>query len=589
MSEVQPRGGVRKGIQRLIDVLEDKLNNHERVLIIVELPTGYGKTTAAPHIYDLVKKYGVSDRVIHVLPLRAIIRKLLMDIVKVNGDGDCMFNTDTWVGEAFAKTGIKCDEIAYQMGDYVLGVRKEPLFDARYVITTIDSFIHNLFKIPITELYRDKRHYFIPYGRIYTSTVIFDEAHLALSDEEPKTVASLIASIRALLEVHVPVIVMTATLPPKYEDLLINEVAAHLQGLKPVVIRLDREDRESNESNRKVIRVHDEDFEKRFRDIRYKVHKIKYSDVLEKVKAEVNEGRRVLVVINDVDKVKEYYRRLVKELGDDNVAIIHSLLVRNDRERNEEALGKVDVLVGTSAIEAGVDVSFDTLITALDNPMSFVQRIGRICRGGQGSCKDGNGRIYLITDCKYNISEAIDYIDKNNVNWRIPYNIDDIKGYVEFLITTTQSKELELSSKHIRHMELLHEIFTSFVVNQETLEAAFEKVDFSFVRSPLIEVLVEKTALGKREDVIKNSFTIGLDDLMKNEFCNSLKKCILGVAYEVDAESDEEVKLEIAGISPEDICKKPLGWFRNFVKKHKASPLIIVRGKCYEDGVGFGG
>ena len=54
-------------------------------------------------------------------------------------------------------TWLKSDDIGYQMGEYLEGIKKTPLFDAKYIVTTIDSLLYNFFRIPVTEIFEWRR------------------------------------------------------------------------------------------------------------------------------------------------------------------------------------------------------------------------------------------------------------------------------------------------------------------------------------------------------------------------------------------------------------------------------------------------
>ena len=168
---------MRRAVERAVELAE-----RGEASLVLELPTGYGKTTAGPLLYRAYRKAGLCWKAIHVLPLRAIVENALKDYMKNPGYSDI--------------------EFAYQDGDVLLarsGYRKDPFFVSEYVLTTVDSFVHNLFKAPVTELYKlvegKPVHYHIPFAYIYPSCVFIDEAHVAAQDERGKAVAALKAAV----------------------------------------------------------------------------------------------------------------------------------------------------------------------------------------------------------------------------------------------------------------------------------------------------------------------------------------------------------------------------------------------------------
>jgi len=166
--------------------------------VVLELPTGYGKTVAGPHLYKAYREAGLCWRAIHVFPLRAILHKTLESYVQSHPE----------------------IEFTYQDGDVALRQRyvKDPYFRGEYVLTTLDSFVHNLLRAPVAELHKllDRRpraiHYHVPFAYIYPSCVFLDEAHIAVQDESGKAAAALKASLEVLRDAEIPVVVMSATL-----------------------------------------------------------------------------------------------------------------------------------------------------------------------------------------------------------------------------------------------------------------------------------------------------------------------------------------------------------------------------------------
>lgn len=102
-------------------------------------------------------------------------------------------------------------------------------------------------------------------------------------------------------------------------------------------------------------------------------------------------GSRTLVVVNLVKRAQDVVRLLRRELGDRvPVDLLHSRFRPADRRAIvATALGPVDpagpgrILVATQVVEAGVDVSSQTLVTDAAPWSSIVQRAGRCNRAGE--------------------------------------------------------------------------------------------------------------------------------------------------------------------------------------------------------------
>jgi len=417
---------VRRAISRALDLVTRSGVQY----MVLELPTGYGKTVAGPRLYRAYREAGLCWRAIHVFPLRAILHKTLSRYVQEHQD----------------------IEFTYQDGDVTLRKRyvKDPYFRGEYVLTTLDSFVHNLLRVPVAEMHRflerhlKVAHYHIPFAYIYPSCVFIDEAHIAAQDEAGKALAALKASLEVLRGAEVPVIVMSATLGGWKREFFRGFTFVELG------------DRDEEEEGRVV--VHDDEFERMFSQTKYSVEVIDEAEVEKSARKEMEKGRRVLVIINNIQKAVD----LAKSLG---AVLIHSMLTREDRQRAESMLDCARVVVGTSAIEAGVDVSFDVLITSADVAESVVQRIGRVCRYG-GACE---GKIYLFG------KNAETYASVKE--WRLPYREDSYVGLLRGEVEWEQGLYW-----------LLKQVSGFIHVPPEELRKAYLKSGASFVRSALIEV-----------------------------------------------------------------------------------------------------
>lgn len=422
--------------------------------IVLELPTGYGKTAAGPRLYKTYREAGLCWRAIHVFPLRAVLHKTLERYTRSN-------------------YGI---EFVYQDGDVTLterGYVKDPYFRGEYVLTTIDSFVHNLLKAPVVELhkllsYKSRAiHYHQPLAHIYPSCVFVDEAHVAIRGETGKTAAALRVALEALKSAEVPIVIMSATLG-KWKKEFFNGYT---------FVELGKHDK--HESERVV--VEDKEFEAIFKETRYQVDVVDEEEIAKLARRKAEEGRRVLVVVNNVRRAMELAREL-------NAVLIHSMLTRRDRRSAEDELENARIVVGTSAIEAGVDVSFDVLISSADSAESVVQRVGRICRYG-GNC---SGEIYLFGD------GAKRFVDIHE--WRLPYRDN---SYVELLDDKIE-EDRGISW-------LLREIAQKIYIEADELKKIFKKAGASFVRSALIEVCTEENC------ALEDSFAISLDRVKQIE------------------------------------------------------------------------
>jgi CRISPR-associated endonuclease/helicase Cas3 len=341
------------------------------------------------------------------MPLRAIVRdfyvkKLLRALrVEISREppGDEVLEL---IRRAFQQIGLDADSIAYQMGEFIESkyARKDPLFEARYVVTTFDSYAYNLLRVPLTEMFRSVKHYVIPRSRIHLSSAFFDEAHMLLGEVSEERLFVVVREIlEYLARAKIPVILASATMSSSAIDYFKNV-------LKDVVIvKLSNRDYRSEG----LVEVFDENFVSAVTSVKWRVETIRESEVVDKAASYLSRGLNVLVVSDTVRGAVERYRALKARIKQENLnaelVLVHAKLTRGDREgalrKLEEAFSKRPVcLVATSVVEAGVDVSFDALITDAKRVESFIQRSGRVCRNperrdGVYACRDDLGEASI--------------------------------------------------------------------------------------------------------------------------------------------------------------------------------------------------
>lgn len=196
---------------------------------------------------------------------------------------------------------------------------------------------------------------------------IFDEIHAY----EPKRLALIIELMRWLRERYgARFFVMTATLPPMLRERLAD-------ALCPTVI--EATEAEFERSRRHVVRILDGRLE---------------DAIVERVRADREAGRSVLVCLNRVADAQRVYRLLQDAFAltvDDDIVLLHGRFNGRDRSRKEDILlrsagvASADrrpfVCVATQVVEVSLNVDFDTLYTDPAPLEALLQRFGRVNRG----------------------------------------------------------------------------------------------------------------------------------------------------------------------------------------------------------------
>lgn len=202
----------------------------------------------------------------------------------------------------------------------------------------------------------------------YTDALfIFDEIHAY----DPKRLALIVELARWLRsEFGARFLVMTATLPPMLRDKLV-------EALRPQIIEADAA--EFQRSQRHTVEV---------------VAGRLSEAIVERVRADWQAGRAVLVCLNQVATAQQVYRQLRDALGlqpDDEIVLLHGRFNGRDRARKEAILmARVGVgsptrrplvCVATQVVEVSLNVDFDTLYTDPAPLEALLQRFGRVNRG----------------------------------------------------------------------------------------------------------------------------------------------------------------------------------------------------------------
>jgi len=358
---------------------------------LISAGTGSGKTEAA-----FLPALATGRRVIALYPTKALLQDQVPRIRHLAGDR-AMIAVDT---------GDEDDRSFYR---------------ADVILTSLDKFLYRLFG------YGKKRwSYLYPYriaiDRTRETTLILDEAH---AYEEVAFSHFWFLLKKLAYERNVQTVLLSATLPP-----------ALIGALEDGDHRYFPRATEEGPFFEKVT-----DDESRSGTLLYAGH-VPAASVVEKALDVFDRGKRVIIVLDavvpprDTERAKgrtlhELWRRLVQDIEAratgrtphtvvartdgaggirGNVLTYHGHQMPQYRTQVLQRMKELDegwkpnavgspkqgepfILVTTSAMEIGVDISSDVMITDLCDCDSFVQRIGR-CARRPGEC----GKVYLIAD-----------------------------------------------------------------------------------------------------------------------------------------------------------------------------------------------
>ena len=398
---------------------------------IVVAPTSYGKTRASPEIRERACEDGISCGLIHIAPLRSLVYSIYAKNFKPHGG-------------------------AYQMHDPTPGEDKSPYFLRDLVVTTIDSYLWNLYRVPVAEYSVIERrltggHYYPIYASIFTSINVFDEAHLYLGyGDSSANYAAVKASVSTLARIGVPTIIETATLDSnRLKE--IHDLIAYWGG-KPKILSIDCNDNAPGP-------LKSVDSETIVDNYWIDHHRIPWTTrlvdgwgaVLDDM---INDSAKgvVLAVTNTVRSAVSLYNKLASLANKTNAGIylIHGRLSERERRSIEERIMKLDkgIGIGTQVIEAGVDVNAIAVYTELAPIENLAQRIGRACRRDEAlsRCKKYGGRVTIVTRgdtasiypedrIKRTLEVLRSYYARGEdvIDWRLPCDLDGKVSYSKLL------------------------------------------------------------------------------------------------------------------------------------------------------------
>ena len=356
-------------------------------IMVIEAPTGEGKTEAALAISEVfASKFG-QNGLYFALPTQAtadnVFPRVESWVRRCSGEGSRMiflahgksrFNQDFMdiarVGEWNVGEG-RFSEDNLVVNEWMSG-KKGLLSDI--VVGTVDQILMAGLK---------KKHLQLRHLGLSGKVVIIDECHAY--DEYMGSY--LCKALSWLGSYGVPVIVMSATLPPKRRA----EVIEAYTGRAPTAS--DIHETEGYPlltcADGDGVRSYTALASGRRRTVR--VESIRDGDVIPILKESLAGGGHAGVIVNTVGRAQRLYDDVSTAFPGDDVHLLHSAFLASDRAANErdamaalsrspEKHGRRTIVVGTQVLEQSLDIDFDVLVTDICPVDLLIQRIGRLHR-----------------------------------------------------------------------------------------------------------------------------------------------------------------------------------------------------------------
>ena len=215
------------------------------------------------------------------------------------------------------------------------------------------------------------------------SRIIIDE----IQAYSPELLAVLIYGLQLINKAGGKFAITTATFPP-----IIREW-------------LDYEKDENGNRIENKINLAEQQFHKK--QVRHKVRiiddYINAEEIVDFYKINIDlQSLKILVVVNTVTSAQNLYLHISKQIGKENVKLLHSKFTVEDRKNLEYEIiedGKYEnnkhiIWIATQVVEASLDLDFDFLFTEFAELSSLFQRMGRCNRKGLKHISAPNIYVY---------------------------------------------------------------------------------------------------------------------------------------------------------------------------------------------------
>lgn len=306
--------------------------------VIAIAPTGSGKTEAALLWASNKKDW---EKIIYLLPTRVTSNAIFQRL-------SAYFGTDkVQLIHSSAKLFLKeLTEGNYDEKKYF----RDKSFFKNINVCTIDQILTQGFNLGFWE---------VKTFHMLNARLIIDEIHLY----SPYTLGLIVSTIKYLKDhFNTRFFIMTATMPQKLFSLL-HETLGEVDIVK---------DSELLDSARNLFEVRNSNMD----------------DLIEEIEEQILLNKKVLVVVNTVDKAIELYGLLkpTAEMAEVEVICYHSRFINKHRSLKEIDIFSLEkkngggVLIATQVVEVSLDIDFDILFTENAPIDAIIQRSGRVNR-----------------------------------------------------------------------------------------------------------------------------------------------------------------------------------------------------------------
>jgi CRISPR-associated endonuclease/helicase Cas3 len=531
----------REFIDYAISALSDTWNEYN--VFIIEAPTGYGKTT----ISAAVSLFTINEELksIVILPLRSLIE-------------------DQYE---------KFKEITEFVGKRYMNNPDSKYLSKPVTLTTIDTFALTFFGLSPEDFDKVVRywsgtaigslgHFLFSCTSIILSNIILDEVQLLI--DQTKSLNFLIALMESIIRNNQKLIIMSATIPTAFENLIKKELGEYINKIKSIKFGEHSTDkyfineRLSKNYEINIVRLNKNN---------------KYDYINSYIHDKINKYSKIIVIFNTVKDAISFYQKL----SIDNIPkiLLHSRFNEEDKERKINKLKEIKksnkyIVISTQVIEAGIDISSNLMITEIAPINSLIQRIGRFLRyenENNGELLiwyevDENNELEKIYDkydkyykykvydydlTKRTLDSLMDIKNKGKVNFHIPYSNNAI-GYKELIDRVYNENDLRINRNDV--ISLINITSKIEDMSYSAFKNLLMRLEGSFIRNSMLIPIIPRSVFEENKDkyekMIKLTISISFNlflELIKNSLIKEYVTKDYKGLFEIKSLSNNQIKM----------------------------------------------
>ncbi len=363
------------------DIMETVRFSRGNGIYIIESPMGTGKTETALAVSEIIASFSGAGGIYFGLPTQATANGIFGRIKKWAESFDDgkhsirlvhgMTELNNEYQEIFHGKAVDSGDENLIVHEWFEGRKQALLSD--FVIATVDQFLLASLK---------QKHVMLRHLGLAGKIVIIDECHAY----DAYMNVYLDHTLRWLGEYKVPVIILSATLPPERR----NELVKAYTGKKtpdtsenmdyPVLTWTDSEE------------IHQKALKNNISDKHIKIGEIKESELIFNLSDKLSDGACASVIVNSVSYAQKLALYIENQMPEYHVICFHSRFTASDRAdiektllsltgKNSDSAGRDRlIVVGTQVLEQSLDIDFDYMITEICPMDLLLQRSGRLQR-----------------------------------------------------------------------------------------------------------------------------------------------------------------------------------------------------------------